>query len=149
MIYQLTLQDVTYQVYSIQYSVTGSSIGEEMETSEILDNLFSIWMRQKWLRAPFFYRSLFPLLEIDLSSVRPHFEIKNVTSLIDEPVGETIFGHMSEEDIVMEMVEHDFIVRMPPKKRYTIQVEVKNIKKGELRIVEPEEFLITDLGKEV
>ena len=36
-----------------------------------------------------------------------------------------------EEGILMEMIEHDFVVRMPPKKKYTIELEVKNIRKGE------------------
>ena len=47
----------------------------------------------------------------------------------------------SEEDIAMEMIEHDFVVKMPPKKRYKIQVHVRNVRKGKPRPVELDEFL--------
>lgn len=140
MMYQLTLRDVTYRGYPIQHPSAVSSGVEEIDINDIWDSLLSVWIQEKWFRKPFLYHSLMPLLEIDWSSVRPHFEIKNETSLIEEAVGKTISGHISEEDIVMEMLEHDFIVRVPPKKRYTVELEVKNIRKGEPRIVEPEEF---------
>lgn len=38
---------------------------------------------------------------------------------------------ISEEEIVMDMVEHDYVVRMPPKRKYTIELEIKNIRRGE------------------
>ena len=37
-----------------------------------------------------------------------------------------------------ETLEYDVIVQMPPRKRYTIELEVKSIKKAEPIIVEPE-----------
>jgi len=131
MLYKVTLQDVTSQDYPIQYPLTASSGAEEMDISEILDSLFSIWVRQKWLKGPFFYRNLFPLLEIDLSSVRPHFEIKSETSLMGEAI---------EEVVPEEMLEYDIVVRIPPRRRYTIELKVKSIKRAEPRIVEPEGF---------
>jgi len=36
---------------------------------------------------------------------------------------------ITEEDIALEMVEHDFVVRMPPKKEYKICVSVRSIRK--------------------
>ncbi len=42
------------------------------------------------------------------------------------------------------MVEHDFIVKIPPKKKYKIQVLVKSIKKGEPRVIESNEFSVID-----
>ena len=140
MMYQLTLRDVTYQGYPIQYPSAVSSGLEEIDINDIWNSLLSGWIQEKGFRHPFLYPSLMSLLEIDWSSVRPHFEIKNETSLIEEAVGKAIPKYISEEDIVMEMVEHDFIVRMPPKKRYIVELEVKDVRKGEPRIVEPEEF---------
>jgi hypothetical protein len=36
------------------------------------------------------------------------------------------------------MVEDDYIVRMPPVRRYPIELEIKSIKKAEPKIVEAE-----------
>ncbi len=47
---------------------------------------------------------------------------------------------IDEEDIVTEMINHDFVIKMPPKKKYKIDVTVRSIKKGEPRLVDPEEF---------
>jgi hypothetical protein len=71
---------------------------------------------------------LLPSFEIDLSSVHPLFESGTRTSLIKE---------FYEEILPEETLEYDIIVRMPPRKRYTIELEVKSIKKAEPRIVEP------------
>jgi len=128
MMYQLTSRDVTYQGYPIQYPLTGSWRAEETETSEILDSLFSIWMGQKRLKVPFFYRNLSTLFEIDISSVYPHFEIKSETSLIGEAI---------EEVIPEEMLEFDVVVRMSPIKEYTARVRIKSIEKAIPHIVEP------------
>ena len=46
---------------------------------------------------------------------------------------------ISEEEPISEMVEQDYLVRMPPKKKYKIYVVVRNIKKGKPRVVEPDE----------
>jgi hypothetical protein len=43
-----------------------------------------------------------------------------------------------EEILSEETLEYDIIVRIPPRKRYAIGIEVKSIKKAEPRIVEPE-----------
>jgi hypothetical protein len=41
------------------------------------------------------------------------------------------------EEIILEMVEQDFVIKMPPKKKYKIHVVVRNVKKGKPRVVEP------------
>jgi hypothetical protein len=41
------------------------------------------------------------------------------------------------EEIILEMVEQDFVIKMPPKKKYKIHVLVRNVKKGKPRVVEP------------
>ncbi len=129
MLYEITSRDVTTKDYLIPYAFTGSSMGEETDISEILERLLFALIRQELFRQPFFYRSLLPSFEIDLSSVHPHFEPITGTSLIEE---------FYEEILPEETLEYDIIVRMPPRKRYTIELEVKNIKKAEPRIVEPE-----------
>lgn len=47
---------------------------------------------------------------------------------------------ISDEDIMIAMLENDFIVKMPPRKEYKIRVRVKSIEKASPRIVEPEEI---------
>lgn len=129
MMYQLTLREVTSQDYPIRYPPSGSST-EEMEIGEILDSLFSIWIRQKQPK-DIFYQNLLPLLEIDLSSVRPCFEIKSEMSMME-------LKEVSEERIVARMIKHDFIVQMPPIREYTLRVRVKSIKKATPHIIESE-----------
>jgi len=72
-----------------------------------------------------FTLNLLPLLEIDPSSISPNFEINTETTLIDE------FTISSDEELAMEILEEDFIVKMQPKKRYKILANVGSIKKGE------------------
>ncbi len=136
--YQLTMQDVTYLDYPIQYFSSPSTRIEETDITDIRDTLLSKWLRERPKKP--FYHSFINLLEIDLSSIRPHFEIKRETSSIEE-VGKDITRIISEEEIILEMVEQDFVVKMPPKKKYKIHVVVRNVKKGKPRVVEPDEFL--------
>ncbi len=129
MSYEITSRDVTTKDYPIPYAFTGSSRREEMDINEILDWLCFVLIRQELLRQPLFYRSLLPSFEIDLSSVRPQLEPMTMTSLIKESY---------EEILPEEMLEYDVVVRVPPRKKYTIELKVKSIKKAEPRIVEPE-----------
>lgn len=77
------------------------------------------------------YQNLIPLFEIDYSSVRPRFEIKSESSLM-------IITRILEEIIIGDMVENDFIVKIPPVKVYSIRLRVKSIKRATPRITEPE-----------
>jgi len=141
MMYDQTIQAIAYQDYPIQYPSSPSTGMEEID-ADIRDSSSSIWIREKRLKKHF-YHSLIPLLKIDWSSVLPNFEIESETSL-EEVTKKIIPGYISEEDIAMEMVEHDFIVKMPPKKKYKIQVLVKSIRKGEPRVIESNEFSVMD-----
>lgn len=129
MVCGITSQDVTTRDYPISDALTGSSRREETDISEILDRRLFVWRRQELGRQPFFYRTLPPSFEIDLSSVRPYFKPMTMPSLI-----ETFYEETPRE----ETLEYDIVVRMPPRKRYTVELEVKSIKKAEPRIVEPE-----------
>ena len=131
MLSEIASQVVTTKDYPVPSPFTGGSRREEADISEILDWLFFTLTRQGLLKKPFPYRSLPASFEIDLSSVRPHFE----------PMSETYVTEvLSEEDIINEILEHDFIVRMPPVKEYTMWVKVKSVEKATPRIVEPEGF---------
>jgi hypothetical protein len=127
--YQLTKQDIIYRGYPIQcFSI--SSIGEEkLDLTDIISSLSYIW-KQKLLYSYLNFR-----WKIDLSSIRLHFEIKNETSVKD-----TFTEGILEEDLFLEMVEHDYIVKMPPKRRYTIELDIKNIRRGEPGIFEIEDL---------
>lgn len=46
---------------------------------------------------------------------------------------------ITEEMILASMIEHDIYVRMPPKKKYTVEIIINSIKKAEPRVVDPEE----------
>lgn len=45
-----------------------------------------------------------------------------------------------EEDVTLEMLEHDVVVQMPPVNKYSVTLEVKSIRKGMPVIVAPEEL---------
>jgi len=129
----LTLENVIYQDYSVQYPYATSSKVEEIDKEGERDCLLSMWTKMRQLKDSIFYRALFSLLEIDLSSVRPHFEIKNETSFIQEVTEKTFLEEL--------MLEYNVVVRIPPKKRYTIQMKIENRRKGVPKIIEPEGFL--------
>lgn len=131
MLYEITSRDVTIKDYPIPYAFTGGSRREETDISEILDWMFFVLTRQELFKKPFFCRNLLSSFEIDLSSVRPHFEPRIETSLIEESY---------EEILPEEMLEYDVVVRMPPLKEYTMWVKVKSVERATPRIVEPEGF---------
>jgi|GEM_PF-891282 len=138
----ITMEEVTNQDYPIrlQHLSSPSTSIEELDIRDFLANIKVNLVRQN-IRSSFYYlRSRF---ETDQSSIRPYIEIKSGTSSIEE-LGEDITRIVSEEEIILEMLEQDFVVKMPPKKKYKIQVIVRSIKKGKPRIVEPDEFLIID-----
>jgi len=127
--YQLTMQDIAYRDYPIQYFSTSSTGIDEIDIMDVRDNLLSTWMRKRPKKL--FYHSLIPLLEIDLSSIRPHFEIKNETSLIEE---------ILEMVVPEDMLEFDIFVRMPPIKEWSARLRVKSVEKATPRIFELEDF---------
>jgi hypothetical protein len=125
----ITSQDVTTREYPISYALTGSSRREGTDMSDILDWIFFVLRRQELTRQRFFYQSLPPSFEVDLSSVHPYFRPMTMPSLIQE---------FYEETAPEETLEYDVVVQMPPRKRYTIELQVKSIRKAEAKIVEPE-----------
>jgi hypothetical protein len=126
---EVTSQDTEFSPYLIREAFTGSSREEEVDIREELDRIFSSWVSQ-YKNVPL-YESLSLMVQTDVSSIYPRFKLRSETSLVEK---------LSEEEIVVEMLEHDFIVRMLPKKSYTIELEVTNIRRAKPRIVEPEEF---------
>ncbi len=124
-------QVVTNKDYPDPSPFTGGSRREEMDISEILDRQFFVLTRRNLPKKLFLYQSLPTPLEIDSSSVYPYFKVATETHVSQE---------LTEEDIIGEMLEHDFIVRMSPVKEYTVQARIKSVEKAVPRIVEPEVF---------
>jgi len=69
------------------------------------------------------------MFEIDLSSVNPCFAPTNRPSSIEE-----FYGEIALE----EEIEYGLAIRMPPRDRRAIKLEVKNVKKGNPVIIEPD-----------
>jgi hypothetical protein len=121
------MQDIIYRDYPIHY-FSSESIGIEEIDLDIY-SVLSNWVREQPKRL--FYPSLIPLLETDLSSIWPHFEIKNETSIFEE---------ILEREIPEDMLEFNIVVRMPPMKEWFARVRVKGVEKATPCIVEPEGF---------
>ena len=87
-------------------------------------------------KAPSYY-NISSLLKIDTSKIifETKKEISKISLMTDKD--KDLF---SEEVITIDMVEHDFIVKMSPKNRYKIRMRVKEVKRGEPRVVQPGEF---------
>ncbi len=119
-------QDEMYIKNQILYLISARST-DEVDIEEILSRSL---INKKIISISQYHSS--PKLEYDSSSIEPHIEIKNDTSLLKEHLEETIPENILESDIV---------VRIAPKRRYTIEIEVKKIRKGEPSIVEPEDLL--------
>ena len=133
------LQGFTYADYPIQCSFNQSTSLKGIDTQIIQEDTFSSILTQKRYKAPSYY-NISSLLQIDTSSTKKIiFEAKNETSKISlmTDKDKDLF---SEEVITIDMVEHEFIVKMPPKNRYKVRVRVKEVKRGEPRVVQPGEF---------
>lgn len=46
--------------------------------------------------------------------------------------------HLEKNAFKEEALEYGVVVRIPPKRRYSVELEVKSIKKAEPKVVEPE-----------
>jgi len=122
MMHQLTMQDVTYQDYPIQYFSSPSTGIDEID-EYIWDSVLSNWIRERPKRQ--FCHSLMPLLETDLSSIRPHFEIKNEIAP-RVPERENIFAFISE--ITNKLIEEEKTFKGLDKKK--IENFLRTIKKS-------------------
>ena len=138
MMYQISSKEVTNQDSLVQFIPSPSTSIEEINREDSLVNVPSNWIRQPFEKQP--YYSLLFLFEADFSSIYPHFKIKSETSIRELEESKEFFETVTEEEIALEMIDHDFIVRMPPKKRYQIDVLVRSIKKGEPRAINSDEF---------
>ena len=130
MMYQLiTMQEVTNQDYPIQYLSNPSTSIEEIDIRDFLINILSNLIRQNVKRPS--YLSLISILETDLSSIWPRFEIKSETALLEETF---------VEKFMEDMLEFDIVVQMPPLREWSARVKVKSVEKAKPHIVEPEGF---------
>ncbi len=124
--YQPAWQETTNQNYLPQNTSAPSS-RLEMDMEEIFSELLVNWAREKTLKKPIPCQTLSPLFEIDLSSVLQRFEVRNET-----------FRQETTEFFPEEELEFNIFVRMPPVKRWTARVRVKNIRKATPHVSEPE-----------
>lgn len=72
---------------------------------------------------------------VDLSSIcSQNLRVKTETFLTQK------LATISEENAVMEIESHDFVVKMPPKKRYKVRAHVKGIRKGKPGFIGLDDF---------
>lgn len=125
---EIATQDLIAKDRIKPYEPTNSVNTEEMDFEELFPRMIFSFNNQTML-GKVIYIDINRLFNIDLSSVIPRFE----------PTNDTSIGDIVEEDIInKDMLEYDIVVKMPPKNKYSIELEVKNIKKATPKIVEPE-----------
>ena len=129
--YAQTVQDTTCLDYPIQYITSPSTGIEEIDKSALQEILISSLMKVKGSLVKQLYRNLSYLLEVDLSSIKPYFKIKNESSLVSE---------MFEKIIPEQELEIDVVVRIPPIRERFVRVKVKTVEKAMPNIVEPGAF---------
>jgi hypothetical protein len=123
------IEQTRRQTGAIQCAYTSDPISRKSEID--IEEVFLTFCVEEGLSLRYFRgrsSSLSLLYEVDLSSVWPHFEPKSGTSLEET----------TQSVIPAEMLEHDVVLRMPPKRQYTIQLEVKRVIRAEPKIVEPD-----------
>ena len=104
---------------------------EEIDKSALQEILISSLMKVKGSLVKQLYRNLFYLLELDPSSIKPYFKIKNESSLVPE---------MFEKIIPEQELEIDVVVRIPPIRERSVRVKVKTVEKAVPNIVGPGAF---------
>jgi len=113
-----------------------------LEKTEIVNLFYNSPNREKQERSRQLYPyDIFSFIQIDLSSIWPKFHMENKTLPIEEFGMERSSEALSEEDIVLAMLENDVVLKMSPKRRYKTQVYVRSIKKGKPVVVESNDFL--------
>lgn len=128
--YQMLTQDVTWEDYVTQDLANGAS-WEKLEVNEELDIHLSVLSRKRYLRVPIDYERFLAILYLDFSSVHPK---------LIETSGETSdirLGRIPEE-LLPSIATEDYVVKMPPVKKYTIKLKIKGVKKAVPRAVVPE-----------
>lgn len=116
-------QNVTSPILPSQFLPSGSSTDDtERRELAILFLLTEISKRIKGI----LYESIEDLIEIDVSSIAPRFKIRNVISFKEE---------ISEKIIPGESIEEAIFIHLPPKRRYTINLEIKSRKKAAPKII--------------
>jgi len=119
-------QNVTSPILPSQFLPSGSSTDDtERKELSILYLFTEISKKIKGI----LYESIEDLVEIDISSVAPRFKIRNVISFKEE---------ISEKLIYGEGIEEAIFIHLPPKRRYTINLEIKSRKKATPKIIDLE-----------
>lgn len=131
---QISRGDIAYSHYPTQYPLATSSKIEPDFIAEVGHRLLHNWVGvDDWTGIVPNNKRAYPsgiVFYVDRSSVRPHFEIRNATYLIESSVEKTI----------ETIFEHYIVFQMPPKRKYKIELELKSIKKAKPKFVEPDTF---------
>lgn len=128
--YQLSSQDVTWDGYQLHDLMNGAS-REKLDTNVELDNYLTLLSRKRYRLTVFDYETLYTILHIDFSSLRPQsFEIREETCRIG-------FRSIPEKIVTQSWVDST-VVRMPPLREFTLRVKITSVEKAKPRIVEPE-----------
>ena len=126
--YQETMPSATYEVSPTICLTSSSTFKEEISSNHILTNSISVWTRKRSAKKN--RRSSFGF-DDNRSSTQPHLETIIETWPLEEAAEKNDPENYSDEELALEMIEHDYIVNMPPKKSYKIHMVVNSIKKGE------------------
>lgn len=128
MLSEIMFKDASSKYFPMQHEIAESSRIEETCISEKQDWWFYFFQELLRIR-PFLSNLIQTYSEIDSSSVHPYVEPMIRTYLIEEP---------GEEFLLEDLLDYDLVFKMPPKRKYSIELEVKSIKKAEPKFVEPE-----------
>ena len=113
-----THQDMKKQHF-IQNPFTGSSMEEKPIYSNLLFSINAL-TNNSHLK-----------IYVDASTIYPCFEAESKSFLVEEH---------TEEDLLNDIIKHDFIIRMPPIKKRTVRFKIKSVEKATPKIAVPEGF---------
>ena len=110
--------------HPLEYPSSESSNVEVVDSER--KNILNNWPNGTIMKESFFqHPSVF--INVDLSSVLPRIEIIN----------ETYQKEPEKEDKFRDLLEYNLVFRIPPQKSYKINMNIKSIKKGVIKFVEP------------
>ncbi|MBA7659876.1 hypothetical protein ES703_67870 [subsurface metagenome] len=135
MTYAITHQDVTNQDYRLFESISSGSKIIKTDLQQVWAWIISSNQMRDWI---------YPYQE----GKRIYFSVNQFDSLtanvvyagFKADVNSSIEEEVTEENIIMEMLKHDFDIILPPVEEYVMQVKIKNVEKAKPYNIEPEEI---------
>lgn len=134
---QLMLQDITSSeiisqnisnpYYEPQCNLGSSSL-IDIDGEEIINCISCISNRHDYFENLSLYHKTASYIKADISSISPQLGIETEITSYDEVI-------KSDENL-----EYNIFVKIPPIKKWTSRIKVKNIRKASPKCVEPESF---------